>query len=191
LNTGKPVELPPEAELIRRLRADDESALELLVAAYWLRLARFVDGILDGEGSADDIVQEAFIRLWTRRNELKFEGSFKAFLFTLTRNAAIDERRRAGRRSGLSAQVDPPASEPSPLAAAEASQLREIAEAAVERLPPRRRETFRLARNEGLSYMEIAEVLGISTQTVANQMSKALSELHEVLDRSFTNESEQ
>ena len=41
MNTGKPVELPPEAELIGRLRADDESALELLVAAYWQRLARF------------------------------------------------------------------------------------------------------------------------------------------------------
>ncbi|MGW8268801.1 MAG: sigma factor-like helix-turn-helix DNA-binding protein, partial [Longimicrobiales bacterium] len=45
-----------------------------------------------------------------------------------------------------------------------------------------RREVFRLARSEGLSYREITEVMGVSPQTVANQMSRALTELHEALD---------
>jgi RNA polymerase sigma-70 factor (ECF subfamily) len=187
LDTGTPVTLPQDQELIRRLRAGDESALELLVVAYWQRLLRFVEGILDQEGGGEDVVQEAFIRLWMRRGELRFEGSFRAFLYTLTRNAAIDELRRSGRRRTLSIRADPPVAPPSPLAGVEASDLQAIADAAIAALPPRRREVFRLARREGLSYKEIAEVMGLSPQTVANQMSRALTELHEALDRVFKN----
>ena len=187
LDTGTHVPLPTDPELIRRLRAGDESALELLVTAYWQRLLRFVEGILHQEGAGEDVVQEAFIRLWMRRTELRLEGSFRAFLYTLTRNAAIDELRRSGRRKTLSERADPPVAPPSPLAGAEASELQAVADVAIASLPPRRREVFRLARTEGLSYKEIAEVLGISPQTVANQMSRALTELHEALDRVFTN----
>jgi RNA polymerase sigma-70 factor (ECF subfamily) len=187
LDPSKTVTLPPDEELIRRLRESDESALEVLVSGFWQRLSRFAEGILDQEGGAEDVVQEAFIRLWARRRELRFHGSFRALLYTLTRNAAIDERRRSGRRRALAMQADPPATQPSPLARAEASELRSVAEAAVAALPPRRRQVFRLAREEGLSYREIAEVMGLSLQTVANQMSRALTELHEELDGVFRN----
>jgi RNA polymerase sigma-70 factor (ECF subfamily) len=185
MNAGNPQELPTDEQIIRRLRASDPTALEFLVATYWERLVRFVEGIVDQEGGADDVVQEAFIRLWTRRKELKLQGSFRAFLYTMTRNAAIDERRSSGRRKALATKAEAPRAEPSPLSAAEASQLQEVAAAAVDRLPPRRREVFRLVRTEGLSYREVAEVMGLSTQTVANQMSKALVSLHRTLDRVF------
>ncbi len=182
---GTPPELPSDEEVIRRLRSNDEGALELLVATYWHRLVRFVEGFLDQEGSGEDVVQEAFVRLWMRRAELRFEGSLRAFLFTMARNAAIDERRRSGRRAVLATRADPPVAPPSPVAHLEASELRAAAHAAISALPPRRREVFRLARTEGLSYREIADVMGLSPQTVANQMSRALTELHKALDREF------
>jgi RNA polymerase sigma-70 factor (ECF subfamily) len=187
LEIFKPLSIPPDEELIRRLRAGDEGALELLVSAYWHRLIRYVEGILDQEEGAEDVVQEAFIRLWMRRKELRMEGSFKAFLYTMARNAAIDERRRFGRRAALAGRADPPGPQPSPLATAEASELQVVAGQAIAALPPRRREVFRLARFEGLSYKEIAQLMGLSPQTVANQMSRALTELHEALDRVFKN----
>lgn len=187
LETGRPLTIPPDEEIIRRLRASDEGALELLVSAYWQRLTRFVEGILDRAGGAEDVVQETFIRLWMRREGLRLEGSFRAFLYTMARNAAIDERRRLGRRTALAKQADTPGTQPSPLATTEASELQAVASQAIAALPPRRREVFRLARFEGLSYKEIAEVMGLSPQTVANQMSRALTELHETLDRVFQN----
>lgn len=187
MKTGEPFSIPPDEEIIRRLRSSDEGALELLVTAYWQRLCRYVDGILDQAGGAEDVVQEAFIRLWMRREDLRTEGSFKAFLYTMARNAAIDEKRRSGRQAALVTRADPPGSQPSPLAAAETSELHAMANQAIAALPPRRREVFRLARLEGLSYKEIAEVMGLSSQTVANQMSRALTELHGALDRVFTN----
>lgn len=182
LEPGETLTLPPDEEIIRRLRANDEGALEFLVAAYWQRLLRFVAGILDQEGGAEDVVQEVFIRLWMRRGELRMEGSFRAFLYTLARNAAIDERRRSGRREAVSAKADPPAVPVSPMAGAEAAEIQAVAETAIAAMPPRRREVFRLARAEGLSYREIAEVMAVSPQTVANQMSRALTELHAALD---------
>jgi RNA polymerase sigma-70 factor (ECF subfamily) len=172
---------PNDQDLIRRLQSGDEAALEYLVATYWHRLCRFVAGILLQEGGEEDVVQEAFVRLWMRRRKLRLEGSFKAFLFTLARNAAIDERRRWGRRETLASSLDPPPPGPSPQAGVEASELRAACKVAVSALPPRRREIFRLAREEGLTYREIAEVLGLSQQTVANQMSRALTSLHEAL----------
>jgi RNA polymerase sigma-70 factor (ECF subfamily) len=61
------------------------------------------------------------------------------------------------------------------------AELQRLAAAAVSRLPERRREVFRLAREEGLSYQEIADILGLSTQTVANHMSLALADLRTAL----------
>ena len=174
---------PPSDDLIvRRLRKDDESVLEQLVALYWQPLVRFAGGIVQREGAAEDVVQEAFIRLWSRRHTLGFEGSVRAFLYTLTRNAAIDEHRRLGRQGALTTRAATPAAPASPLSHAVESELRKAAEAAVEALPPRRREVFRLARIEGLTYREIAQVMDLSPQTVANQMSRALTDLHRALD---------
>ena len=63
----------------------------------------------------------------------------------------------------------------------EETLLQEEVAAAIADLPERRREVFVLARFHGLSYQEIADVLGVSQQTVANQMSSALSQLRELL----------
>jgi RNA polymerase sigma-70 factor (ECF subfamily) len=61
------------------------------------------------------------------------------------------------------------------------AELKRLAAAAVAGLPPKRREVFRLVREEGLSYKEVAEALGLSPQTVANHMSLALADLRATL----------
>ena len=74
----------------------------------------------------------------------------------------------------------------SPVAALEASEFKAAAAAAVEALPPRRREVYRLVREHGLSHERIADITGLSKQTVANHMSLALSDLRTML-RPFLN----
>jgi RNA polymerase sigma-70 factor (ECF subfamily) len=61
------------------------------------------------------------------------------------------------------------------------AELQRLAAAAVARLPERRREVFRLAREEGLSYQEIADILHLSLQTVANHTSLAMADLRTAL----------
>jgi RNA polymerase sigma-70 factor (ECF subfamily) len=168
-------------EIVRALHADDPTAMDRLVTEYWRRLVRYADGILAGEAGAEDVVQESFLRVWTRRRQLRVGGSLRALLFTLTRNGAIDARRKSARWAARAGSVPAPATPPSPLEAAAASELAAAATAAVSHLPARRRQIFVLVRLRGLSYQETAASLGVARQTVANQMGAALTSLREAL----------
>jgi RNA polymerase sigma-70 factor (ECF subfamily) len=170
-----------DEEIVRGLRQDDSDSLERLMAAHRQRLVRYAEGILDGNGNGEDAVQEAFFRLWMHRHDLTVSGSLRAFLYTLTRNAAIDERRRSTRRAVAARAAGAPAPPPSPLEAAVASELAGAATTAVSTLPARRREVFTRARLEGCTHREIAVAMGLSPQTVANQMSAAMASLRQTL----------
>ena len=169
-----------DAEIVQALHAGDPGGLERLLAAHWRALVRYAGGILGEDGSAEDVVQEAFIRLWSHRQDVYQGGSLRAFLYALTRNGAIDERRRAARRAAAHA-AGKSESAPCPLEAAATSELARAAAAAVSALPARRREVFILARSRGLTYREVASSMGVSEQTVANQLSAALRSLRRTL----------
>ncbi len=175
--------LPPDSELLQGIRSGDREALERLHALYWWPLVHFAGRIVAGRADPQDVVQEAFIRLWTHRERWDERGSLRSLLYTLTRNAALDELRRHRRGERALHETEPPPAPPAPEDDAVAADLRCAARAAVARLPPQRREVFRLARDEGLTYAEIAEVLGLSPQTVANHMSLALADLRRALAR--------
>jgi RNA polymerase sigma factor (sigma-70 family) len=173
--------LPPDPQLVEALRSGDVHALEALVREYREPLRRYAERILETQGGGDDVVQEVFIRLWTRRGALGGEGSLRSLLYTMTRNAAIDEHRRARRAAEKTAQIPEPSSAASPYESTVEGELAGRAAAAVSALPARRQEVFRLIRECGLSYEEVAGVMEIAPQTVANHMSLALASLREVL----------
>jgi len=172
-----------EAELVRRLRAGDEEALGRLMGLYWQDLRRFVSRILDSPDHAEDVVQDAFVRLWTHRREWRSDATVRPVLYRIVRNGALNERRRrrrASKWSRLHALVrrDPV---PTPLEDVEGSELSEAVRRAVEALPPRRREIFVLVRYHQFSHREAAEILGLSAGTVANQVSQAARDLREAV----------
>lgn len=172
---------PPDGELIAGIRSGETHALKQLVDAYWDTLVQFAGRVLGGQADPQDVVQEAFIRIWTHRERWGEDGSVRSLLYTVTRNAALDERRKQARGERAAQATKPPVPPAAPSDDAQAAQLREAASEAVEALPPKRREVFRLAREEGLTYGEIATVMGISAQTVANHMSLALADLRTAL----------
>jgi RNA polymerase sigma-70 factor (ECF subfamily) len=155
--------------------------------AYWSPLVGFAYRILGGIGDPEDLAQTAFVKLWTRRHRLDETGSLKALLYTIVRNASLDELRRRHRRDAAQAEAPSPPSPRTPYEDVQGAELQRLAAAAVARLPDRRREVFRLAREEGLSYQEIAEVMSLSTQTVANHMSLAMADLRAALKPYLSN----
>jgi RNA polymerase sigma-70 factor (ECF subfamily) len=171
-----------DRELIDGIRSCDAKVAEHLLATYWEPLIRYADGILEGAADAQDVVQDVFLRLWSHRERWSSVGSVRALLYTVTRNAALDERRRRVREGQASHDADIPFSGPSPSDEALTAEIQRAAAVAVSGLPPKRQEVFRLVREEGLTHKEVAAVMGISTQTVANQMSKALAELRSALE---------
>lgn len=142
---------------------------------------RFADGVLGDVAAGEDVVQAAFVRLWNRREGLSAEGSVRSLLYTMTRNAALDERRRVGRHEAAVRDIGDRGGPPTPLDETVGEDVRSAAARAVAALPPQRREVFRLVREEGLAYKEVARVTGLSPQTVANHMSLALRDLRAAL----------
>ena len=145
-------------------------------------MVRFLERRGDSLESAQDAAQEAFVRLWQYRERWS-SGSAKALLYRMALNISTDRRRTAATRRQRRAEME--LAEPEPPSTPEHDLESREAEArftaALEALPKRRREVFQLVRHDGLSYREIAHVLELSPQTVANHMSMALADLRAAL----------
>jgi RNA polymerase sigma-70 factor (ECF subfamily) len=125
------------------------------------------------------------LRLWQRREELRIRGDVAAYLRSAIYNEAKnflvhDSRvhRRGERAAQYGAHPEPPAT---PAQRAEAGELSETIERAIDALPERTREIFRLWLYADLSYAEIAAMLGISVKGVEQGRSRALAALRETL----------
>jgi RNA polymerase sigma-70 factor (ECF subfamily) len=171
----------PDAVLLERLAVDDPSALDGLLARYWSPLTLFISRMTGSVEAAEDAVQDAFCRLWERRQSWRGEGSVSGLLFRLARNSAVSAHRRldAEARAASAASEAMPAHHEVPTLPND--DLRTALERAIAELPPRRREVFLLRVVHDLSYKEIAAAMGTSPQTVANQLSSALRELRTTL----------
>ena len=171
--------------LMRRLQAGDEQAMSVLLAQHWTPVVSYAFGLLGSWDRAEDVAQDAFVRVWARRKKWS-SGSFGALVHCIARNAALDVL-KSPHHSASREDPDALASLDSPDQDMELSELDEAVAKAVRDLAPRRREIFKLVRERGFSYAEIAEILEISKQTVANHMSLALSDLRVML-RPFLSE---
>jgi RNA polymerase sigma-70 factor, ECF subfamily len=184
LTAGSEEDAIHEWELLRRLRANDPEAFNQLASTYWKDLVGFAYDLVGSMDGAEDIAQEACIRLWNNRRGLEGRGSLRAYLMQSVRRLALNEfrSRRVRDRPDVVDRVRAVHSEPiTPEAELDARDLSTAIETALRNLPVRRREAFVLVRFHGLSYREAAEVMGISTQTLANQVCTALRELRGAL----------
>jgi len=168
---------------MERIHSGDSSALHQVLDRYWTPLVSYARRLVADGDTAEDIVQETMLRLWNQRAEWTPTQQLQGFLYRITRNLALNEQKRSRLRSGwVTRSAQEPVDAPStPLELVEMAQLRATLDQAIDALPPKRREVFILARYHGHSYREIAEIMGISPQTVANQMSAALNDLREIL----------
>ena len=180
--------LVTDADLIARVRRGDEAALEVIYREHFEALCRYALRWLRSPALAEEVVQEVFLRVWWRRAQWEVGGTIAAYLFTAVRNGALNHLRGARtqrnweERSRAERQFSLP--QPSGEEADELVRTRELAQAidaAVEGLAPRCRETFVLRRKHGLSYVEIAQIMGITPKTVEVQVGLALRALRQRL----------
>ena len=163
-----------EAAMLERLASGDVAALDAVLTRFWSPLLQYLIGLLGSREAAEDIAQETFFRLWQRRAMLRVDGSLRGFIYQVARNLAISEQRRArvSERAANAMSQDEIA-----VAYVELKDDHPELERAISALPERRREILLLHSVHGLSYKEIAGLLGIAPQTVANQFSSALASL--------------
>ncbi len=172
-----------EASLARELKAGNEAALRALMERHWVELVQYALRFAHTQDQAEDLVQEAFVRLWSKRGTWRQTETLRPVLFRLTRNLALNEKRR---RTTLRRWLDKlrwSEEDPRPSLHRQMNQndLEAIVQGAVDALPERRREIYVLVRVYQMTYREASEALGIAPQTVANQMTKAMEDLRKAL----------
>ena len=140
------------------------------------------ESIVRERAPAEEIAQEVMLELWRRREALELEQSFGAYLMRSTRNRALNHVRhqRIVAREIAAASIEPLES-PGTDAETLGFELEKAVRSAIEDLPDGSREVFKLSREQGLRYSEIASLLDISIKTVEKRMGQALAELRERL----------
>lgn len=171
------------ARLWSGLAAGDQDAMGEIVDRYWAPLVAFATRLVSDEDVAQDIVQDSLRRLWMRRERWR-PGSLESLLYRMVRNGAADHRKSPWHQDRVAdmdvATVHGP-SALQPEHSIDASELDRAIDAAIAKLPLARREVFLLVRMTSLSYAEIAQLLDLAPQTVANHMRLALADLRKAL----------
>lgn len=169
-----------ELDLVRRVNANDEAAFEQIFRAYYARLVTFAQTAVTSRELAEEMVQEVFLQIWARRAGWVVERSLAAYLFRAVRNRISNVRRsltlERAYRADVTRDADHAESAASDGRLCEAELEAALAHA-LALLPARPREVFLLSRRQHLSYIEIAEVLGIGLKTVEMHMGRALAQL--------------
>lgn len=175
--------LENESILLSNFLRGDKDAFRLLFEAYYQDACRYVIRLIRDEDTAEEIVQTTFVNIWEKREMMNEEISFKSYLFRSAYNTALNYLKHqkvvanyanrqkdnfaVSRENYVSHQPD--------------FELQKRIKLALEDLPPQCQRVFRMSREEGLKYHEIADELGISKKTVEVHMGKALKLLREAL----------
>ncbi len=183
-----PADPESDSNVVARIRAGDERAFESLVLAHYNELCVFTARMTGSRATAEEIVQDVFLQLWRQRDRLAVSGSIVAYLYVAVRNRALNElhRERRWRRwiEQVTRERDEDAGRAGRLDADERVRSRDLEQAierAIAALPPRCRQVYVLRRQEGLSYAEIAQLVGVTPKTVDVQIGKALRLLRRYL----------
>lgn len=164
---------------IQAIREGDEQAFRAFYDEHHAKLLGFAIKHTNNVSLAEDIVQQAFVKVWQKRLDIRSALAFKAYLFTSVRHLIIDEYKRniARQEANLIFNDLLKASNTDE----EQQKLLEEINNAVQQLPPRRKRIFEMHKLEGRSHKEIAELLSISVSTVEKQVIAALKTLREKL----------
>jgi len=169
--------------LVENIKANDESSFRVLFDRYQKDVYGYARSLVKIEAQAEEIVQDVFLKVWINKHLLDPRQSFKAFIFTITRNLSFNFLKKAANDRELVSKVfyeSQKFCKPSDYHLHE-NEYEKLGLRAINSLPPRCRLIYTMSRNQGKSYKEISNELDISINTVKNQMNKALGNIREFL----------
>lgn len=169
-------------DLIEELTEGNQEAFRTVFKAAYPQVRAFSKGFTKNDTDADDIAQQVFIKLWTKRAILANVRNFETYLYTITKNTVLNHM--ASQKAfmvDISDVRNLSTENTSPLEQIEASDLQLLIDMTVENMPPQRQAVYKLSRVEGLSNDQIAEKLGLQKKTVENHLNLALGEIRKVL----------
>ena len=177
---------PTDVHLAEQLAAGDLGALELLYDRYGSLAYSISMRVLGDPGKAEDVVQDVFLKLWTRAESFDAgRGSLRTWLLTAVRNRSIDYLRGRAAHERFEKEIPEhvvatgPGSDP--WREVSLSIEREAVREAVDSLPSEQKQAVELAYFGGYSHPEIAEMIRVPLSTVKGRMRLGMEKLHSYL----------
>jgi len=175
-----------DAQLVDQIKANDQAAFQYVFRRYYQELCNFALSYLKVETASEEVVQEMFISIWEKRQKLKIQSSLKAYLFVSIKNRSLNylnsKATQVSKKShSTSAEDAIQISDNSIDETLKDAELQTLVSQAIQSLPARCQEIFKLNRLEGLSYQQVADHLNLSKKTVEAQMGIAFKKLREFI----------
>jgi RNA polymerase sigma-70 factor (family 1) len=162
-----------------QISTDFKNNFDRIYVDYYPRMLRFAKEYVIFEEDAENIVQDIFMILWEKRAFLNVEVSLTTYLFALVKNKCLNylQHKRVASEFQAEMALKLSALEKLDETFSSEEEIEQIIRAAIDRLPPHCRDIFIKSRMEGKRYVEIANEMNISVNTVENQISIALRKL--------------
>ncbi len=166
---------------ILQIKHGDKKAFEDTFHAYYSALCGFAMRFVRDPDEAEEVVQDTFVRIWQKREQISINHSLKSYLFQSVRNSCLNTLKHQVVVREYESDQQMYALREDMVDSVVTDELESKIKATIGLLPPERKKIFLMSRDEGLRYAEIAEKLNISVKTVENQIGRALKFLREEL----------
>lgn len=159
---------------------DDEKAFRQLFLHYYDHLFYFSNSFVKSREAAEEIIQDVFISIWNKRDKLTRINNLSVYLYVAVKNLSINYLNRSGSHftndlNQLDVTCAGGTATPEDLMVA--SEMLQAINKSIGELPPKCRLVYKLVKEDGLRYKEVAEILHISPRTVENQIATALRKI--------------
>ena len=163
---------------------NDQAAFKQFYQLWFFRLYQFAFSYLHSKENAEEVVNDVYLSLWQKRTTLNAISNINVYLYVAVKNAALNHLRK--KNLGLPLSIDDLVVHhlhlaPNPESIMITHELENSIRNAIEQLPPRCKMIFKLIKEDGLSYREVAAILKISVKTVDTQLYLALKKLAGIL----------
>ena len=176
------------AHLGERIANDDQLAYRQLFIQFYNKLSRFVMGFTKNRELTEEIVSDVFINIWRRRKNIQEIKNLKLYLYVSAKNITFNYLKKLHRENltdldAVEIELEDPFADPG--AAMITREMNLKLKTAINALPPRCKLVYTLIKEDGLSYKQTAQLLGISESTVDNQISIALKKISSAIRYTF------
>ena len=167
--------------LLARIAAGDEAAFRQVYVYFYKRLYQFAYALVKTREPAEEIVEDVFVRVWQQRETVISIQNLRVYLYAAVKNSALNYLSQKARQSitepfdHIHIGVEGSAGTPEQILIT--AEMHQKIQRAVEALPPRCKMIFKLVREDGLKYKEIAAILNISVNTIDAQMAIAVKKI--------------
>lgn len=163
----------------------DITEFERMFRRYFSRLAKYAYKYVGNTADAQDLAQSVFLKIWELNGSWNPGGTVKSYLYAAVKNQCLNHIKHNDivNRWQIEQSAEPKMSKLKNAWEQKEQEvkLKDSIKLAIEKMPNKRREVFKLSRVEGLTYSEISSVLGITEKTVENHMGNALKFLKDEL----------